>query len=301
MINKRLIKVLSIVGVSALVASTSLSPMSTVNARSIHNTWSEGTESWGDDTEQWGGNGSSSNSDSSNKKKDSSNKKKTTTKKKDTSKNKKNSTSKKSGSNSKSSSGGNSGGSGSSSGGSSSSNTQPVKKTTPKPTKKPTPEPTEEPTPEPTEEPTEEPIKEESKPTIEFSGIPEGEVEAFTLNITAYDEKCEITEIVLPDGSVVEGNVADYNITQNGVYTVGAINSEGVQGFSEIEITNIVDAVNTDELQEDTSNSKAPMIIVVGIIVVAIISIILYKMSKSLKAKSEQERHERIIRSRKRK
>lgn len=169
---------------------------------------------------------------------------------------------------------------------------KPKKTAKPKKTKKPKatkrPEKTEKPI-ENTEEP------KESVTTIDFSNIPEEEVESFSLLITAYNEGTEVESMELPDGSICENSITEYQIDKNGTYGVTVNLADGTNYYDEIEITCIKEVVDMSKETEETKKFN-PLVLLLLVIPLAIIIVVIRKLSLR---KSDLE-HERILKDRRR-
>ena len=74
-------------------------------------------------------------------------------------------------------------------------------------------------------------------PTIDVSGVPTKWVNSATLTVSAADDLSGITQIILPNGSAISGNSANYVVKENGNYTFRARDAAGNETVKTVNIS----------------------------------------------------------------
>ena len=81
-------------------------------------------------------------------------------------------------------------------------------------------------------------------PTIDVSGVPTKWVNSATLTVSAADDLSGITQIILPNGSAISGNSANYVVKENGNYTFRARDAAGNETVKTVNVSLIDNTIN---------------------------------------------------------
>ena len=104
-------------------------------------------------------------------------------------------------------------------------------------------------------------------PTISITGNPTSWVNQATLTVTGSDNLSGIKQIVLPNGNVVNGSIANYTVTSNGSYTFKVIDNAGNEYSQTVNVTKVDGTVGDinkvkstmTHLNETTSSRRITM------------------------------------------